>query len=892
MENKTVFIKTSKGEDEIKGKGSSLSGDLKRALFLVDDKSNFEEILKHAAPSLREALPDVFKKLVLGGYVRDKAKPFSQPQIVAPKIITPGSNGELDFTNLPPPPKQTDTHAKEAAAQARSELEAAVTAAKIKAQAEAEAKAAASAKLAEEIAAKNKIASEARAKQDALIKAQSEAKIKQEAEARAHAEQAAAEAKIQITAAAKARAEAEEARVKAEQETAKIRAELEAAKAKAEADAKAKALAETRAKQEAEALRLKAAEEAAKAKAEAEAKALAKQEAEALRLKAAQEAESKRQLEAARIKAELEAAARAKAEAEEARLKAEQETARIRAELEVARIRAEAEAKALAEQHAKQEAEHKAAKDKAEAKAEARMRAEQAAAQAKIQLEADRVKTELAAAARAKAEAEEARLKAEQETARAKVEAKTLAEERAKQEAEALRLKAEQEAAKTKTEAEAKALTKQRAKEQASKEAIRPAPVAATVSSTTAPEKRPRVYRKPFPLGKAIAGLFVLALLSIPVLPYVIPLDGYIAPIEQKLSTQFKQPVHVKTLRAALLPWPKLELLNITIGAGQEVKAGTAIVTFDFLLLLTEVKTIRSLELRDIVFEASMLDQELTWLQAIGGNQTFPVKQVTLQHAQLANSELPLPPFTGDISINAQGKVEQLVLKSEDAKIDVTLQPTQNTWQINLNVKKSTLPVLGNVLLDDFGAKGEILPAEINFSAIDGQAYGGFLQGNAKLSWKNGWQLQGKINARSVELNQLFPKFGVTGTLAGEGGFSYSANRLNRLAETQQLTGSFMVKKGVINGMDMVETARQGNRQNASTGRTHFDELSGNFQMNSHGPHFQQLKIKSGILNGSGSFDVNPGAQISGRLLVELKAQQGVSALALSGTLTAPILRY
>ena len=66
MNKKTVFIKTIRGENEVKGKGGTLSGDLKRALFLVDETSTFEDILKRSAPSLRNVLPDVFRVLITG----------------------------------------------------------------------------------------------------------------------------------------------------------------------------------------------------------------------------------------------------------------------------------------------------------------------------------------------------------------------------------------------------------------------------------------------------------------------------------------------------------------------------------------------------------------------------------------------------------------------------------------------------------------------------------------------------------------------------------------------------------------------------------------------------------------------------------------------------------
>jgi hypothetical protein len=107
------------------------------------------------------------------------------------------------------------------------------------------------------------------------------------------------------------------------------------------------------------------------------------------------------------------------------------------------------------------------------------------------------------------------------------------------------------------------------------------------------------------------------------------------------------------------------------------------------------------------------------------------------------------------------------------------------------------------------------------------------------------------------------------------------------MTDVQQMDGSFVVSKGVVNNMDMIETVRQGNRQ---TGRTHFDEITGNFQSNARGQHFQQLQITSGILSGNGSFDVGTNSQISGHFSVTLKARDGASALLLSGTLSDPIL--
>ncbi|MEI7843188.1 MAG: hypothetical protein WCI39_09160, partial [Gallionellaceae bacterium] len=634
--------------------------------------------------------------------------------------------------------------------------------------------------------------------------------------------------------------EAEAQRLKAEQEAARLKAEAEA-----------KALAEQRAKQEAEAQRLKAEQEAARLKAEAEAKALAeqraKQEAEAQRLKAEQEA--------ARLKAEAEAKALA-----EQRAKQEAEAQRLKAEQEAARLKAEAEAKALAEQRAKQEAEAQ------------RLKAEQEAAHATAEAE--------------KSVAQNAETSHENELAR-------IAALKAGVAAEAEKHQADQEAKKL-AEEQSKlwAAASQRAKEQASAESVRPTPASTSPSSTnTNPQKQARTIRKPLPLGKITAGLVAFALVGVVVAPYVMPLKSYIVPIEQKLTAQFKQPVHIGSMSAALLPWPKLELSKVTLGDKQELKIDRAILTFDFATLFSEVKTLRGMELKEVLLDAAALEKELAWLQELGNNKEYRLSHVTLSHAQLANTGLTLPSLNGEIEINEQGKVSTLSLKSEDAKFDGLIQSGTNNWQLTLNAKGTPLPILPNLQLDDFTAKGEISSSGINFNAIDIQAYGGFLQGKAQFNWRNGWQLQGQIEARTVELSKLFPKFGLTGDLAGESKFSYSSLNINQLSENRQMTGSFTAKKGVINGMDVVETARQGNRQNASIGRTHFDELSGNFQLNGRGPHFQQVRIKSGILNGSGNFDVNADGQLSGRFSVELKSRGGSSALNLSGTLTEPLLQ-
>src|SRR5512135_1973824 len=245
MDNKTVFVRTSKGEAEARGQTSLLFGDAKRAFILINNKSTVDELRKHAAPSLRPVFDEMLEQLVRDDFIRDKndtgqKKPQSgaggnMPKISVPKMAVPAwtkdeaeiaeeGEAELDFTTI---------------MQAPSQVEMAAEAARAKGDAEAKARA--------EMEAKMRAEAEARAEKEARIRAEAEAKARAETEARMRAEaeakaRAETEARMRAEAEAKARAEME-ARMRAEAE-AKARAETEA-RIRAEAEAKSKAEAET-----------------------------------------------------------------------------------------------------------------------------------------------------------------------------------------------------------------------------------------------------------------------------------------------------------------------------------------------------------------------------------------------------------------------------------------------------------------------------------------------------------------------------------------------------------------------------------------------------------------------------------------------------------------------
>ena len=285
MDNKTIFVRTRKGEEAAQSRTSPLPGDVKRALLMVAGSATVGEISKRAAPSIRASLVEMLQELEKNGFIEAKSIQPNTPKVVVPppgmvipaKLATPHKKQsvkdtatELDFmsgTTASPPnaeeARAEEIHAEKLRAEEEEKIRQKIAAEKIRIQQEAQA----ILLKAEQEAAKIHEETVRRAREEAeatWFKAEQEAKkIREELEAaKLKAER---EAELRLKGAAREREQAEAARVKAEQQAAQMRIELEAAKLKAEEEVKAslKAVAQAHAL-------IKAEEDAAKAREAAE----------------------------------------------------------------------------------------------------------------------------------------------------------------------------------------------------------------------------------------------------------------------------------------------------------------------------------------------------------------------------------------------------------------------------------------------------------------------------------------------------------------------------------------------------------------------------------------------------------------------------------------------
>lgn len=436
-------------------------------------------------------------------------------------------------------------------------------------------------------------------------------------------------------------------------------------------------------------------------------------------------------------------------------------------------------------------------------------------------------------------------------------------------------------------EAQAKiwAEAERRARESANISAARAVPPPAVKDAPVA-----RARRKPVSWGKMGAGLFAVLLAALFVVPFVLPARDYAAKIEQLLAARLQQPVHIGHLAGRLLPTPRLELSDVSIGETKQILAQRARVNFSLPALFASAKAIDSIELEGVRADGAALRQIAAWLQQIAADSGYPVTRIGLGQGELEAGDIQLSGVNGELSFDRSGKFVRAKFYAGENKFSAGIDAVPgNKMQVSITVRGSALPSLPGWVFDELNAKGELAGDELAISDFDGRILGGMLLGDARISWRSGWRAQGTLVAKTIAVQHVSKALG--GDMDGTANFRAQSENLSGLAKAAAMDGVFVIRDGVINGVDIVETVRLRSKVSLPGGRTRFDELSGDLSVADGVYAFRQLKMDAGMLTATGRLDVS-GRELSGRISAELamRAGAGPTVLQIGGTADSPSL--
>jgi hypothetical protein len=413
-------------------------------------------------------------------------------------------------------------------------------------------------------------------------------------------------------------------------------------------------------------------------------------------------------------------------------------------------------------------------------------------------------------------------------------------------------------------------------------QSVKAVPVAPAVA-------KPR--RKPMPWGKLAAGLFVLIVAALFVVPTVLPMQNYLANMERLLSSKLQQPVHIARLSGRILPAPRLVLNDVSIGETRQIQVRQAQANFSFAALFGQVKPITSLNLDGVEVKGTALPQVSGWLQQVAASQEYPVARIALAQGKLDADGVELTDIDGELNFDPAGKFTQARLNAIGHKLALDIRVTEaQKLALSVTLRDSALPSLPNWVFDEFRATGELTRDELHIADFDSRIRGGVLTGDVRINWRAGWRVQGALVAKAIPLQNVSKL--LTGDMDGSAHFQMQAAKLSRLADAAVLTGVFSVKKGVIGGVDIIQTTRLHSRESLPGGRTYFDQLSGELLYANDSYRFSQLNIRDSVFQAVGALTI-AGQALSGHLSADLtmRAGMGSTGLQVSGTTESPSLQ-
>ncbi|MDP1941887.1 MAG: AsmA-like C-terminal region-containing protein [Gallionella sp.] len=403
------------------------------------------------------------------------------------------------------------------------------------------------------------------------------------------------------------------------------------------------------------------------------------------------------------------------------------------------------------------------------------------------------------------------------------------------------------------------------------------------------PVKKSRLRRKPLPWAKLAAGLFVLLLAALFVVPAVLPTQGYRISMEQLLGSKLQQTVHIGNVSGRILPAPRLVLSDVSIGEGRQIRAQQVQVNFAFSALFGSEKPIDSLGLDGVQVNGEAWPQVADWLQRLAGDPQYPVARIVLTQGELKAGGIKFSDVEGQFDFDQSGKFELASLKAEGRKLALEMRATpQQKLQMSFSLRDSALPLFPNWVFEELKAEGELTRDELRISDLDCRIMGGVLTGEARINWRSGWRVQGALLAKVIPLQNISKL--LSGDMDGSARFQMQAENLSELTDEALLNGVFTVNKGAISGVDMVETTRLRSRESLPGGRTHFDELSGELAYASETYQFRKLKMKDSVFNASGALTIAR-QQLTGNVSANLAMRGGAVSLRVGGTTQSPSLQ-
>ncbi len=414
--------------------------------------------------------------------------------------------------------------------------------------------------------------------------------------------------------------------------------------------------------------------------------------------------------------------------------------------------------------------------------------------------------------------------------------------------------------------------------------------------------------RRPLPsLKKILAFALVGGLLALALLVVFFPFSLYLPDAESALSASLGRTVRIGRLDISFYPKPGVRLGDIAIaGLANDAQDGGALNIDEILLepeletLFSSAKSYRRVFVRGVTLPLESVAVLPTVLGRINRpDAPFYVKRIYFEQAAVQMRGLSIDNLKGEANLSESGRLVSLPMRTDDHSLSLTLTPTPTgqRLEIALDGVGVRIPALAPLVFDSVSLKGVWEDGALAVPTFDLRVLDGTVKGRAIVRPAKRIDVDGELNFDHVNSVRLSTVLGLgsllSGDLAGKARFSGVAETWPDILPSLAAEGDFAVQRGSLHGIDLAEAARRGFGTPVQGGMTNFEQLSGTMRLAATGSRFNNIVIRSGLMQSVGVLDVGANQTLSGRidLLIRGSAKQMRVPIGLSGTLKAPSLQ-
>ncbi len=369
---------------------------------------------------------------------------------------------------------------------------------------------------------------------------------------------------------------------------------------------------------------------------------------------------------------------------------------------------------------------------------------------------------------------------------------------------------------------------------------------------------------------------FVILVVGLLAALQFMPMSSYIPTVQGMASRRIGEPVTIAELRLSVMDGFEFRLDGIRIGKQLDIQVRTVKVQIDLSSLLGDHVIVRRMTLEGANINADVLPRLGNWPRNAAGQGEAELRRVLFRDTTIAVPGLEVPTFDADLLFAPDGGFRTASVKTSDGSLRADLAPADKGVGIDVSGRGFTLFAGPPVVFDDIVAKGMIADDGIMLSSVDGRLYGGTVTGAVHLTWNAGWKLDGDFETARVDLFPLLATVTKDATARGQldakAHFQMAAATPGKLFDAPQAQAGFTLRKGNIDGVDLVRALQSQSREGVRGGRSRFDELGGTLTMNNGRYQYRNLRLQSGLLVSSGQFEIAADQNVSGRLFIELKS--------------------